>query len=281
MNRPPIPAEAEASLHPVFQFPKSLIHPLMVPWMWLVDKGLFGKKRLETHVVMTGFPRSGTTLAQLMVEACIGDLKAYGKERRALEIARFGSRASKFLLTKRPRDIFLIDEIREYYSEHSVNLKFILFIRDPRDVLTSYHIDKPNEYYVSTIRWKTIHEYWKIAIQRSDTVVVKYEEFVSNPAKTQQQLTDFIGWDVIHPFIEFHKHVPKGFDVGALNGVRKLDSQNSQRWRKQSYTDRICELLMDEELELTSRLIQLGYEPDASWAEEYLAGKIAKPRKAA
>jgi hypothetical protein len=42
-----------------------------------VDAGLPGLTPLQKHVVVCGFPRTGSTLLQLMVEACVEDVLTF------------------------------------------------------------------------------------------------------------------------------------------------------------------------------------------------------------
>ena len=60
------------------------------------------------------------------------------------------------MLTKRPSDIFLIDDIRRYYADRAASVVFVAMYRDPRAVLTSRHKARPDRYYVSVERWRAI-----------------------------------------------------------------------------------------------------------------------------
>ena len=53
------------------------------------DRGWLGLVPVKTHVVICGFPRSGTTLLQLMVETSTPRAKAFGNERSGLSVARY------------------------------------------------------------------------------------------------------------------------------------------------------------------------------------------------
>lgn len=268
---PQLPTQGVSKKKPSFQFPKVVINPLLAVYQQGVDRGWYGVNRLEQHVVMCGFPRSGTTLCQLMVEACVDDVQVFGKERRGLEMARVGSRQHRFMLTKRPSDIFCIPDLIDFYATRSTQVKFVLFLRDPRGVLTSQHKDRPGEYYVSVERWRAIFDYWQWARTLEQVLTLTYEDLIAAPQQVETQLTNFIGWEPQRPFETFHQHVPKGFDTDALNGVRKLDVGNAARWREPRYRDRIVSLLTEALPELPECLIDLGYEADTRWVAEYLS----------
>ncbi len=283
---PPLPAHEICKVTQSLQFPKCLVQPCLRPWTWLVDRGLAGENRLQTHIVMSGFPRAGTTLCQLMVEASVEDVLVFGKERHALDVARYGSRRKQFMMTKRPRDLFVIDRIRDFYARRPTNVKFVMFLRDPRAILTSQHVDRPGEFYVSAERWRATYAFWQWALQSDDVTVVRYEELVSTPQVVEQRLAEFAGWKCVRPFEDFHQSVPSGFDAGALNGIRRLDAANTERWKQPKYRERIESLLRSEFPDLPARLIELGYETDDAWVHSYAAPprtfvEVSAPRREA
>ncbi len=272
---PPRPAQAISKYRASLQFPKCVLQPLRRCWVRATDRGWLGASKLQTHVVVCGFPRSGSTLLQLMIEACVTGVRTYGRERRGLEAARCYRRTHRIMMTKRPSDIFTIPDLRAYYEGHQATVKFVLLTRDPRAVLTSFHHSSPGEYYVSPERWRAIYEYWRWAVSADDVLALRYEDLVRHPLLVQNRLTDFIGWTVHHPFEEFHTAVPGRFDTRALNGVRKLDPGNINRWTDPRYAARIAQLLRDDLPGLPQSLIELGYEADDTWTGEYCRQRAA------
>lgn len=268
MARPELPPESVSKCTPTFQFPKSVLQPLIRPVTRLQDAGWLPAVKQKQHVVICGFPRSGTTLCQLMIEACVSGIKVFGRERRALEVARFGRRTHAEVVTKRPKDVYLIPEIREFYAAHSANVRFILMHRDPRAVLTSVHFSEPSRYFVSVSNWRHIFAHWKWARQLPDLLSVSYEDLVAHPENMESQITRLTGWKTDRPFRSFHKNVPNHFDGRALNGLRELDPLNLERWRFPEHRERVRTLLQDMP-ELPEVLIELGYERDYSWTYEY------------
>jgi hypothetical protein len=257
------------------QFPKVLVQPLQRLLVALHERGVLGRSPMKRHVVVCGFPRSGSTLLQLMIEACVSDIQTFGRERHALEMAQTVLCRRSFMMTKTPSDIFRTGRLIEHYRERAADVRFLLTLRDPRGVLTSVHKKRPGEYYVSAERWRAIHEYWKWARHLDPVLTIRYEDLVTRPAFVEQQLTHFVGWKVERPFASYQQAVPKRFDATALNGIRDLDPRNIDRWRSEQHLDRLRRLVEVELPELPNALIEMGYERDCRWLE-YLA--IKSPR---
>jgi len=239
----------------------------------ILDRGWFGSVPLEGHLVICGFPRSGTTLLQLMVQTAVPTVRAFGRERSGLGVAQnHWPKAGQepYLITKRPDDIFWIDEIRDFYARLGTRTRarFVICVRDPRAVLTSRHELNKSAYWVSIERWRAIFEHLRWAEGATDVHVLDYSDIVTRIADVQQLMTGLMGWPVSASFSDFHKHVPDDFDTKALNGIRSLDPATLRRWSAPEHADRIRYLLNDMP-ELPERLIEMGYEPDDSWTASY------------
>ncbi len=269
-GRPPKPERAWK--HPR---PKTWLTPvrqrLKRAALRVVDRGWLGFVPLEAHLVICGFPRSGTTLLQLMAETAYPSAKAFGDERSGLAAARndFPGRAP-ILISKQPDDIFWIDEIREVYAarQTKTRVRFIVNVRDPRAVLTSVHGLNREIYWVSVERWRAIHAHFQYVRRFDDVVIVEYRDLVVQTQKIQQQLADAIGIEPQRGFADFHEAVPGEFNAVALNGIRPLDPAALDKWRAPKHRERIKALLI-EMPELPDRLIEMGYETDATWVDAY------------
>ncbi|MEW4488811.1 sulfotransferase [Thalassoglobus sp. JC818] len=258
---------ATPSQNPLHRLVKKFTNLANIPLANLSNRGVFFE-RFKTHVVMCGFPRSGTTLCQLMIQTCSENVQAFPKEERALRVTKYVIKREPTVVSKRPNDIFDLDQIRASYNRFPATPRFVLFTRDPRAVLTSMHENVPGEYYVSVDRWKSIWTEWTRQTHQQDVLTIKYEDLVTNADSVQQQIAAHTGLEFTQPFTSFHQNVPAGFDKAALNGVRPLETKSIERWRGAQHRDRIAELL-DSFPELTDRLIDLGYESDDAWATEY------------
>jgi len=274
--RPSQPPQAIGKQRPTFQFPKTLLLPLRRLIARVSEQSWLGGRPLLRHVVICGFPRSGSTLLQLMVEACVSDIHTCGRERRALEVAKHTLCDRPFLMTKRPRDIFLVDELRDFYASRPADVRFVLMLRDPRDVLTSVHKSQPDRYYVSAERWLATYRHLQWARTLPEAIVVRFKDLVSNTDGVERDLSRFLEWPVVRPFRDYESAVPSGFETIALNGLRALDASSIHRWRHPRYRERISRLLADELPELPDALIEMGYEADRDWTLDYVS-----PRRAA
>ena len=225
-----------------------------------IDKGWFGLTPLHTHVVVCGFPRSGSTLLLLIIESCIANVKTFGQERPAMGWhVQNELRNHPFLVSKKPDDILRIPELREFYSERKAKLQLVLTLRDPRAVLTSFHNRVKNDYYVSPERWCNTFNHFKMVSGSEDSVTIRYEDLINDPGSIQNQLSQLVGWDVKLPFEDFHSQASEKFKGEALNNLRPLDKSTLEKWRQPKHRDRIRTLLK-EIPKLPEILIELSYE---------------------
>jgi hypothetical protein len=275
-SAPPRPPKPQRALPKKPPKPKSWLSPLRRQLkraaLKVVDAGWFGFVPLEAHLVICGFPRSGTTLLQLMAETAYPSARRFGVERSGMGAANNDFPGdTRLIISKRPDDIFWIDEIRESYTWRGTRtrVRFIVSVRDPRAVLTSVHGANRDIYWVSVDRWRAIYEHYQYVRTFDDVNIVEYRDLVLNPQKVQEQLTRFIGIEPERGFAEFYKAVPGDFNTLALNGVRPLDPATLDKWRSPKHRARIQQLLK-EMPELPDRLIEMGYEPDTEWTREYL-----------
>jgi hypothetical protein len=231
------------------------------------DRGLFGLRPTRT-VVVCGLPRSGTTLLHLMLQTGYPDSKHFPRERSAKSLVRqVWPGRHTLLISKRPNDIFWIDEIRASYQGRAKSPRFIVTTRDPRAVLTSRHKDQPG-YYVTVDRWQALMAHIRYVRTSPDVLIVDYRELVENPQEIQRRLVEVVGQPPSAPLDSYTEAVPAGFKTNALNGVRPIDTASVDKWREPQHADRIRSLLVNIP-ELTDLLVKEGYEPDDAWAAPY------------
>jgi hypothetical protein len=235
-----------------------------------------GRRALETHVVMCGFPRSGSTLLQLVAEACYPNARAFREEKAAINAARELVRTHPLMITKQPSDVFHVDTIRKFYAPLRTRVRFVLTMRDPRATLTSKYSGAalsnvtrgPDGFVMSVDNWKEWFAHFCYVAQSDDAMVIEYADLVTDPLAVQQRYAEFIGWRPEIPFDQFTASLPDGFQTKALNGLRSFDPSNLDRWKQEKYGDRIRQIL-DEMPELPQLLIELGYETDLEWTRGY------------
>ncbi len=237
-----------------------------------VDAGLIGH-RLQSHLVICGFPRSGSTLLQLMIDGCVTGVDSFRTEVEGLWAAAEAPRRRRWLVTKLPSDVERVPQLRRWYDGHPGSLRVLLTVRDPRSVLTSQHAGYPPSrgYYVSPERWRRVDALVRELRDDPDVSLIDYADLVGRPSVVQQRLTAELGWSVHTPFDRFTERVrPEALDrmtTGALGGVRPLDPTATRSWRAARHRERLRQLVA-ELPELPDRLVELGYATDRSWLDE-------------
>lgn len=254
-----------ASIRPPRQNLRSRVSRRLRRWVLeAIDAGRWGLVPLETHVVICGFPRSGTTLLQLMMASCLAGARMFPRERRAHYVADYALRNHALMISKAPSDLFWIDEIRQQYAGRHSAVRFVVLTRDPRDVLTSHHRNRPGQYYMTPERWRAFFDHYRYACRSPDVLAVRFEDLVGATDEVEQKICAFVGRQPQRPFARFHEVRVKGFHTSPLNGVRPVEVSNIGRWRETGHRQRIRQLLRDLP-QLPAWLVEMGYEPDTNW----------------
>lgn len=214
-------------------------------------------RSLEQHIVICGFPRAGSTLLHAWLTTAIPHLRAYGREHRALSAAQlYIPGLATVLLTKRPNDIHELEAIRAVYAGSRTQVKFLLTTRDPRAVLVSCHVKKP-DYYVSLDRWRETAAAVDRYREDADVFVVPYEDLITTPAAVEARVAAFLGTTLSHGVDTTHTTVPAGFKTTALNGVRPLDPSRVRSWEQPQHAARLADVLTPE---VVAYLTRWGYQ---------------------
>jgi len=242
-----------------------------------VDGGLVGRQ-LDTHIVICGFPRTGTTLLQLLIESCVEDICSFVGEVEAGWACRNANRRHRWMVTKRPDDISEIDRLRDWYRDHPGRLAALLPIRDPRDVLTSTHAGYPPSrgYYCEPERWSAVHRRVRNLEGDADVTTLRYEDLVRCPQQVQDLLDERLGLERIarfedyESFAETKAHTLHDIDLGALGGIRPIDDQAVDRWEQPEHRDRLVAMLRVLP-ELPEAVRHWGYASDDGWVERLVS----------
>jgi hypothetical protein len=240
------------------------------PFYRIADTGWFGLSPLKMHVLICGFPAAGTTLLQLMLENGLPDARRFGKERSGWRAATYSLRNHELMISKQPHDLFRLDPLRSFYAGRKAELRVILMLRDPRDLLTS---QRPRgnslEYCGACEDWRTYYHAFLRQWHRSDTLVIRYEDLVEQAESQQTRVEAFVGRSMAVAFTDFPLVDREDFDTSTLCGLRPLDPTRISRWRDPAHYTRIQQILRQLP-ELPSALQKLGYEQDSSWIQPYL-----------
>lgn len=268
--RPPRPYGVEQRLAPLRSgFPAPVRRFVKRALGYATDRGWLGLTPLQTHVVVCGFPRSGATLLLLMVETAYPKAKTFHRERFALREAEANWLGRhEVMFTKKPDDIYWIDEVRAFYASRPTTPRFVVCVRDPRAVLTSVHPSHQG-YYVSTDRWRSIYSHYLYVRDAKDVQVVDFADLVQEPDEIERRFSTFVGRAPARPFGEFYRLAPEGFSTRPLpDGVRALDPDKLEQWRAPRHRERLRSLLV-EMPDLPQILVDMGYEPDTEWLRDY------------
>ncbi len=235
----------------------------------LSDTGLFGLQPLELHLLICGFPRSGTTLLQLMLENALPNARRFEREVSGWRAATYAWRNHRLMISKMPHDLFRLPQLQSFYAGRRATLKTILMLRDPRDLLTSQRkTGGPVGYCVGLERWRNYYEAFCQHVNDCNTLLVRYEQLVAQPAQEQLRIEKFCGQEMGVPFDQFHSIDRPTFDTSTLNGLRPIEQSLVGRWAALEHYDRV-EQALRELPELPDALVRLGYETDNSWIDAW------------
>jgi hypothetical protein len=141
---------------------------------------------------------------------------------------------------KKSRKIFVVSRDRETSLAMGVemlracsNLRVIWMLRNPLDVLTSTHANKPGEFYVEPERLIQSLELFRQFRNEPQVLTVRYEDLVSNPNAVQIKIAGAFNLESSRDFTEAHKYFPR-FDenVRALHSIRPVDAGSLEKWKK-------------------------------------------------
>lgn len=227
---------------------------------------------MRHHVVIAGYPRSGTTLLYNMLRETVKGYQTFDREMKASEARRQAIQGC--IISKRPTDVADAPELKRRYPD----IQFILCIRDPRCVLVSEH-DHARGYYkiswdkaLKTNRRKgimgtspgLIERHYRV-LQVPNPVVVYYEDLVRDPEMEQNKLSWLFGFRYTGSFLNVHNERPPERLALQLNGVRPPETSRIAAWRE--HPRRIQEQFA-ECPQLFDLLKFWGYESDDSWIED-------------
>lgn len=243
------------------------------------------------HIVICGYPRSGTSLLQNMLSATTNGFSYDSFETRAAQrIHRPGN-----YITKMPMDIFSIEEVISN-NVHRKDILVIVVIRDIRDVLTSKHPLLPDRYFIdyenswwpqdaAFTTWrkdapgiKDIHgkivDVMRLRDEYLNTMIVKYEELVNDPDKLQMELAQRYPINCTTAFSEFHRNKKRlayryegrhqAKDSNLVFENRSVQTSRIAKWKNVENLEALKQEF-ERHPELFDILIDYGYEEDRGW----------------
>lgn len=173
---------------------------------------------MKPGLLITGIPRSGTTLLYCMLRYTIDGYRFHNSERGGISPGH---------ITKLPKAVFGI----------SNPSRTIAVIRDPKAVLTSVHKAEKFDgkgYFVSAHSCvndtRGLCEYWQ-AIKKHKPHLVRYEDLISRPREIQAELGTVFGlpYKPGRWFDEFYKEPHGSGWETAMNGLRPLKRRDLRK----------------------------------------------------
>ena len=232
---------------------------------------------MNRHIQIIGFSRTGTTLMLRLLHQSLNGFKVDAGERTlGLSIQQSGN-----CVGKRPMDLMEYKLNKSIALSSGKKVNFILMQRDIRDVITSFHHHVPGHYFTGYDF--TFHvngpnsfsptepgigvqiESYNRFKQDSDTVVIKYEDLVSNPEMTKSTLENLLSFDFNMDFNKLPENEVEFFRKNNAN--KKINANSIGRWKMPEHTKRIIDQFSNYP-ELFDLLKSDGYEDSNSWFEK-------------
>lgn len=212
------------------------------------------------HITSSG-PRTGTTLLTEVFKNCFNiDCSCDHEASIANSTSSFGN--CNVVLTKHPSETRYLDKILSY----SNNLFVVCVIRDPRDMIVSFHGLDSEKYFCGLNYWFEFLKDYKKLKNNPRFILLKYEDFTKAPDKTQEYLEQRLPFlERKNKFSEYHLHAkPDDYTLRALNSLRPIESKGLGNWKQ--HKPRIKQQI-SKHGNLTKSLIYFDYEKDESWLE--------------
>lgn len=213
------------------------------------------------HIVGSG-PRTGTTLLTEVMRVCYDfDYVSEHEDSICRSNLNIGENL-KLILTKSPREFYLIN----YPLKVDPNLYIICIIRDPRDMVSSFHGKYPDQYWASLRYWNLFIKTYHKLKHHPRILFIKYEEFTTQPNIVQQTINKALPF--LKPKIDFDKYhlyaEPSQASLNALKTMRPIEPKGIGNWK--NHLPRIKQQI-DFHGNISHSLIKLNYEKSNSWIE--------------
>lgn len=210
------------------------------------------------HIIGSG-PRTGTTLLAEVMKVCF-NIDSASDHEDSICVSNYKLGKGDIILSKYPGEIDLV----KWPLKVNRNLFVICIVRDPRDMICSFHGAHENTYWAGLKFWKLFLEHHPKLISCDRFITIKYEDFVTFPNKIQTDLKKRIpGLVTKHPFKEYHLYAkPGGKSNQALKKIRPIEPAGIGNWK--AHLPRIKQQIQLHG-KISKSLIEYGYENDAQW----------------
>lgn len=203
-----------------------------------------------------------------MIAAAIPEAVHFPAERRALHAAWDTFPGSPVLVTKKPRDVEKLDQIRSHYRRRKTSPTFLVTVRDPRDVAVSSHDGFSGEYYVSLARIIATGRVIGSLVEAgsSDIAVVRFEDLVLDTAAVERQLQLTIGFSGSLSEYQTNDVDWEPSLQASLGGLRPVDPSRIGVWKSPRHRDRIAQAANTPGFPELVRRLGYGGSGDGDWS---------------
>jgi hypothetical protein len=136
-----------------------------------------------------------------------------------------GLAGKRLFLEKTPRHIHRLDLIRRAVP----GARFVVTVRDGRDVVASLSARMKGDVEAAMARWIADTTASANAAARPDTIVVRYEDLVENPAGTLKGVCDFLGISYSPQLLDYHRRAQLWY---GRREVRREDDAADNKTRR-------------------------------------------------
>ena len=237
----------------------------------------FGRRFTRPGIVIGGSGRSGTTLLLSILAAhpsifavdhetyafCPREFEEQPESPANFQLYRLYTplALSKMPATvtrwaeKTPRNVHFLAAILDYFGD---DVRVLHLVRDGRDVVTSRHPGRPDEFYYSPSKWvRAVRD----GLQFDDhprVKLVRYEDLVGDFENTIRDICEFLGEPCGEEILNWHERTPVRRHTAWTGDVEPLHADSVHRWKRPSSPERVVELMSNTEA--VSLLRRLGYD---------------------
>jgi len=238
----------------------------------------------EQKVLITGCARSGTSLLLYLMRYFDNTVIVEEEINPFMDLSNYKN-SVKRLVIKCPQgqqmgdrkralgDFKIYDQVKTLQDVIDLNFKIIILIRDGRDVLVSKHYIS-QYYWVTSPRWiHAINNSLKYQSEKysNNILFLRFENFVAETEANLNKISKFIGSDYSQDYKNHYIHINPHLDIAkAMNQPRPISSDNIGNWKQPEHQDRMRYLVKKYGESLSDLLIQLGYENNHDWVQQYL-----------
>jgi len=219
------------------------------------------RKFTDIPIIIGGGARSGTTLllsilsahpAIFAVRKELGLFK-YGKEQDGRfmpeRLDRFYTAILRTYISKKvnrwcektPNNIRYVDRIDSFLQGR---YRFIIIVRDGRDVILSRHPHTTHRYFhVEPGEWVADVQQGLKYRDRENFLTIQYESLIGDFHNTMATVCDHLGITMTEEISNFYEHATVRKNPAYFTGLEKMHSKSIGKWKNPENRERADELL--------------------------------------